>query len=247
MTEKLYVLTAVVAKSMVEKAAAVWNAQYPEMPCEITGGGSVALIRKVRAGVPCDVLISADDAIIDSMMIPEYADAYQIFAGNKMVITSLHGKPISTENWKETILDPEITFGYSDPTIDPGGYRAEMAILLADEAEQGLTEKLMNHPGRKIFPDANGTDADYKIYYYTKAILSGNPYAELPDVMNMSDPALNDIYAKAVIELGDGNVAGSSINHALTIPKTAQNKEAAEEFIKIFLAQDFAAEGFLPR
>ena len=247
MSKSLKILTAGVAFSMVKKAAAIWEKKNPDLPCEIISGGSVDLIRKVKNGVPCDVLISADDAIIRSMLFPQYADNLKIFAGNRMVVLSLNGKPVTDTDWQDKLLASDTVFGYSDPTLDPGGYRAEMAILLADCKEAGLAEKLMKHPGRKILNSADEKSADYKIYYYTKALASGNPFAVLSPEMDLSDPALNDTYAKVEIDLGDGKVKGSAINHALTIPKTAEHKKEAEEFVEIFLAQDFASEGFLPR
>lgn len=247
MGEKLNILTAGVAKAMVEKAAAEWDKSHADMPCEIYSGGSVDLIRRLIAGTPCDILISADDAIVDSMLIPEYADSYRIFAGNRMVITSLHGKEISDEDWVERLLDKDNSFGYSDPMLDPGGYRAEMALLLADCVEEGLADKLMQHPGRKILAQANDNFTDYKIYYYTKCYNTGRPFAELPVQMNLSDPAYNDIYRQAVLDLGDVRVEGGAINHVLVIPKTAEHIEAAEQFSELFLAQDFEAEGFCKR
>ena len=140
---------------------------YPGRLCE--------LIRDCISGDPCDLLISADDAIIRSMMIPEYTDGYRIWAGNKMVII---GEDINSENWTDKLLADDATFKHNDPYADPGGYRAVMAILLADKFKAGLTERLMNHPGhigmeKTIGPFGNLKPARYHFMYRSAAIASG--------------------------------------------------------------------------
>ena len=206
-------------------------------------------MRDCVAGDPCDVLISADDAIIRDMMMPEYTDGYRIWAGNKMVVV---GEDITSENWEEKLLAPDATFKHHNPYGDPGGYRAVMAMQLADEYKPGLAERLMNHPGhigmeKATGPFGNMKEAKYEFGYYSGPKSAGKNFAELPAVMDLSDPALAATYAKVCFAVDDQNtVTASPIAHALTIPKTAVHKEAAKEFAQMFLALDKTAAGFLP-
>ena len=247
---RLHVFCAGVSMKPVKETADKWNALHPELPVVVTPGGSVDLIRDCIAGDPCDVLISADDAIIRTMMMPEYADGYRIWAGNKMVLI---GEGITSENWEEKLLAPDATFKHHNPYGDPGGYRAVMAMLLADEYKPGLAERLMNHPGhigmeKNAGPFGGMKEAKYEFGYYSGAKSFGRNYAELPAVMDLSDPALADTYSKAGFAIDDENtVTAAPIAHALTIPKTAAHKEAAKEFAMMFLALDKEAVGFLPR
>ena len=248
MAAKLHVLSAGVALNLAREAADKWNALHPGLPAAVTPGGSVDLIRACLAGDPCDVLISADDSIIRTMMMPEYAEGCRIWAGNKMVVI---GGDINSGNWEEKLLAPDATFRHHDPYGDPGGYRAVMAMLLADEYKPGLTERLMNHPGH-IGMEKNqgpsGKEAKYEFYYYSSAKSAGRNFAELPAVMDLSDPKLAATYAKVSFAVDDRNtVTATPIAHALTIPKASAHQEAAREFARLFLALDKEAAGFLPR
>ncbi len=247
---RLNVLTAGVAMRMVNDTATRWNELHPELPAVVTPGGTVDLIRDCLAGVPCDLLISADAAIIGSMLMPQHVDGYRVWAGNKMVVA---GEGINSENWQERLLAPDATFKHMSPYGDPGGYRAVMAMLLADAHEPGLSDKLMNHPGhygmeRNPGPFGVMQQTQYDFTYRSAAIGAGRNFAELPAVMDLSDPALAEQYAKVSFAVDEANtVTATPIEHALTIPKATPHKEAAREFARLFLAIDKEAAGFLPR
>ncbi|MCL1803006.1 MAG: substrate-binding domain-containing protein [Eubacteriaceae bacterium] len=247
--DSLKIFCAGVSYALVKGLEEKWNALYPDLPAIATPGGSVDLIRKCIAGEDCDVLISADDTIIRSMLVPQYANSCTVWAGNKMVVA---GEGITSENWEEKLLSPNATFKHSNPYGDPGGYRAVMAILLADEYKPGLTDKLMNHPGHigmQKDPDpALAQDAQYSIYYYSGAKSSGANFAELPEVMDLSSPSLASIYAKACFAVDENNtVVATPISHGLAIMNSSVHKEAAEEYVRMFLEIDKEAAGFLLR
>jgi len=247
---RLHIFCAGVSMKPVKDTADKWNALHPELPVVVTPRGSVDLVRDCIAGDPCDVLISADDAIIRTMMMPKYADGYRVWAGNKMVVI---GEGINSGNWEEKLLAPDATFKHHNPYGDPGGYRAVMAMLLADEYKPGLAERLMSHPGHIGMEKSSGPfggmkEAKYEFGYYSGAKSFGRNFAELPAVMDLSDPALAGTYAKVCFAVDDENtVTAAPIAHALTIPNTAAHKEAAKEFARMFLAVDKEAAGFLPR
>ena len=248
----LQVFTAGVAMGIVKETVQRWNLKHPDFQAEMHPGGSVDLIRRVLAGERCDVLIVADDTNIAEMLMPEKADGYTIFAGNSIVVAAMPGYTISSADWKEKLTAPDAVFLNKDPYGDPGGYRAVMAMQLADEVEPGLAEKLLNHPGHlgmdKNMDRKNPPPYQYDFLYRSGAIASGRPFADLPDCMNLSDPALKDVYAKASFAVDENNtVIGAPIAHALTIPKTAKFPEAAKEFAAQFLKNSFTERGFIPR
>jgi molybdate/tungstate transport system substrate-binding protein len=247
---RLNIFCAGVSMKLIKETAEKWNVLHHELLAVVTPAGSVDLIRSCLAGEPCDVLISADDTIIRTMMIPQYADGYRIWAGNKMVVT---GEDITSENWEEKLLAPDATFKHHNPYGDPSGYRAVMAMLLADLYKPGLADRLMNHPGhigmeKLVEPFGNQKEVKYEFTYYSSAKSLGKNFAELPVMMDLSDTALADTYEKINFSVDDWNtVCATPIAHALTIPKTATHTEAAKEFVKMFLALDKEAAGFLPR
>ena len=249
--DNLYILNAGCVLQQVKSTVDRFNTTYDDIQAVYSSGGSVKCIQQLIEGDPCDLLISADDAIIANMMIPQWTDGYYVFAGNSMVLVpSTPNKQISSGNWIDTILDANATFGHYDPRIDPGGYRAVMACILADSVAPGLAKRLLEHPGRRIVASSSSEKPDFMFSYRSAPVSKGTPFAELPESMNLSQLALNEHYATAIIDLdndGKNIVHGSAICHALTIPFTSKNTEAALQFAEMFLENDFASQGFLPR
>ncbi|MDD5604581.1 MAG: substrate-binding domain-containing protein [Dehalococcoidales bacterium] len=122
---RLHIFCAGVSMKLVKRVAEEWNKLHPDLPANVVPGGSVALIKDCISGEPCDVFISADDSIIQTMMMPKYAEGYRIWAGNKMVVT---GDDINSSNWEEKLLAEDATFKHMNPYGDPGGYRAAMGF-----------------------------------------------------------------------------------------------------------------------
>lgn len=249
--KKLVIFTAGVMMGLVKQKAEEWNELNPDFPAVVCPGGSVDLINRILNGERCDILITADAENIPQMLMPEFVTGYQIFCGNAMVILAADGRDISSDNWKEKILDPDAKFLHLNPYGDPVGYRAVMAMKLADWAEPGLGEKLLNHPGH-LGMDKNVhmnmkqlPDHDYMITYRSVAVKQGRPYAELPDEMNLSQEGLKNLYKKASFEIAPGQtVFGAPILHAGTILKKCCCQKEAHQFWECFLQVDFAANGF---
>ncbi len=247
---RLNILCAGVSLKLVKQTADIWNKMHPELPAVVTTGSSVDIIRDCISGYPCDLLVSADDSIIESMLMPDYVSGYRIWGGNKMVIC---GEGISPDNWIDRLLASGASFKHKDPYGDPGGYRAVMAMLLADKVEPGLSGRLMNHPGhigmeKNPGPFGNMKPADYSFTYLSAAVSMGVDYTELPAVMDLSDPDLASEYAEVSFAVDkDNTVTATPIAHALAIPKTSLHLSSAAEFAELFLNIDKSKHGFLLR
>ncbi|MDL2225753.1 substrate-binding domain-containing protein [Eubacteriales bacterium OttesenSCG-928-M02] len=243
----LHILHAGCVMKQVRDTVSRFQEENPSITVNAKPGGSVDCIRRMIDGEPCDLIILADDAIIQSMMMPSHADGYVIFAGNSMGLVSTEGAQISTDTWRDTLLAPDATFGHFEPKGDPGGYRAVMAMMLADRVEPGLSQKLLDHPGHMVIEGRDGPRPQFMFTYMSGAKNSGMPYAALPDEMNLGNDVLNAIYQTAVFDLGETTVTGSAINHALTIPFSATEKDLAKDFAASFFQTDFSAEGFIQK
>lgn len=119
-----------------EEVKAVFEAEHPGTAVILEPGGSVEIIRRViGGGKVADVVASADYALIPRMMMPEHADWYLTFAKNRMVLAytdeSRHADEITADNWYEILGRAGVRWGFSDPNLDPCGYRALMVIELA--------------------------------------------------------------------------------------------------------------------
>ncbi len=120
-----------------EKLASIYEKQYG-VPVYIEPSGSVFAIRKVvDLKRRCDVLGVADYRLIPKFMFPKYAKWYAIFATNQIVLVfTNHSKYVSyllkhPDKWYIVLQMPGVRYGFSNPNVDPCGYRAVGVIALA--------------------------------------------------------------------------------------------------------------------
>ncbi len=131
----------------IEKA---FEAQYPWIDVQLESSGSVKAIRKViDLHKPCDVVASADYSLIPQMMFPVYADHVKLFARNELVLCytkrSKFAKEINSRNWYKILAREGVKWAFSNPNLDPCGYRAMMCILLAEAYyKKPLAESLLS-------------------------------------------------------------------------------------------------------
>ncbi len=162
------------AFSQVEKEFA---ALHPGVTVSDISGGSVALARRMAAGIQsCDVFAAADYTDIDLFLKPiGLADYTIVFAEGRMVLAYLATDPktqgiaaagdfkppasvpeaIST--WYQVLLAPGVRIGGAHPFLDPGGYRSHMIFQLAQAHHNvaNLYNALLEH--YVVFPAAEGT------------------------------------------------------------------------------------------
>jgi len=121
----------------LEEIEARFEADHPNVDVHLEPAGSVQCVQKVtELGEQADVVASADYSLIPSMMIPDYAEWYVIFARNEMTLayaeTSRYSDEIDEDNWYEILARPDVKWGFSNPNLDPCGYRTPMVIQLSE-------------------------------------------------------------------------------------------------------------------
>jgi len=123
-----------------EDIKAQFEADHTNVEVQLEPGGSVTRVQKItELGEECDVLASADYTLIPSMMMTSdsnYTDWYITFAVNRMTIAytdnSRYADEINSTNWYQTLRRSDVKWGFSDPNMDPCGYRSPMVIQLAE-------------------------------------------------------------------------------------------------------------------
>ena len=263
---ELNVFCAGVAGKLARKVADAFAAERPDVQVNLQIGGSTAGVNKLLGGEAFDVLILADNSDIENRLMPEYADGYFIWGGNAMTVI---GCDITPDNWAERLCDPASVITHRNPYDDPGGYRAVMALKLADQVEPGLSERIFANPGYKgvdraqyVRPAAKPGEkpqfkgpqppepGHYDISYRSMPVALGFPYVDLPAQMNLGDPAYEDLYRTVTFAVdgadGPEEVRGTTIYHAVCIPKGAPHVDEARVFVAEFLKTDFVGRGFTP-
>jgi len=206
---------------------------------------------------PCDVLASSDYQVIDSLLIPQFADWNLKFATNEMAIVfraeSRRAKDITRNNWPDILMDSKVNIGRADPNADPCGYRTIMTLKLAElyYHKPGLAGKLLSKDTRFIRPKEvdllallEAGELDYVFLYRSVAEQHGLQFLKLPDEINLKRADLEDQYQKVSVEL-NGTTPGSKITqygssmvYGVTIPKNAPNPELAKKFIEYLLSAE---------
>jgi molybdate/tungstate transport system substrate-binding protein len=236
-------------------------------------GGSVSLARQITAGRQlADLYAGADFEVIDQMLQPAgFADYSIRFAAGAMVLAYTTeskqaatiagpGKfeppdnvPEAAADWATQLTRPGVTLSGSHPFLDPGAYRADMIFQLAQAhyALPNLYDQMLSHYRIAGVPGGLGKAFDYQFTYehgaraaaaYDK---SGNyRYVQLPDEVNLGNPAMSAHYAKFSVPMPGLQTAGSAatvsipatrVTWGITLMKSAPNPEHAIAFLQFLL------------
>jgi molybdate/tungstate transport system substrate-binding protein len=235
--------------------------------------GSVDAGRQITAGgQACDLYAPADVLDIDLFMKPAgYADFNIVFARGRMVLAysargvaarklpsiADPGNPArATAKWYEVLTMPGVAIGSGNPFLDPGAYRASMIFQLAEAYYKvpNLYNNLLEHvviAGADPLAPTLGKGFDFQFTYEhnARATASANPdyrYVDLPDEINLSDPAKDPYYREHAIVVLPGlgtprsarNIAvpGTHVAWGITVLKDAPHKANAVKFLELLLS-----------
>lgn len=253
-----------IAGSLTVPFAAVnkeYNKLYPGVEVLTESGGSATMIRKVTdLKKECGVIGSADYKIVPKLMFPDYADWYIIFASNQMVLCftekSKYAKEINADNWHQVLQRNGVTYGRSDPDLDPCGYRTLMVWQLAEKHYNapGIYNKLYGAKGDTMKAKAveliallESSDLDYAFEYDSVAKQRNLKYITLPAKINLSSAEFESFYAQAKVSIKGAKpsetitLAGEPILYAVTIPKSFSDQQMAIGWVEFLLSDRGAA------
>lgn len=235
-----------------------FNSHYPGIKIFREAAGSRICARKiVDLHRPCDVIACADYTVIDTLLIPRYAEWNIKFASNEMVIAftedSRSPGDIDKDNWYDILPGKDAAFGRSDPNADPCGYRAVFMIKLAEKfySRPGLAAKMLAKDRRYIRPKEvdllallEAGELDYIFIYRSVAEQHKLKYITLPDEINLKNVKFADFYKNASVRITGKKPGtfitktGEPIVYGVTIPKNAPNRELALVFLTFLLEPD---------
>jgi molybdate/tungstate transport system substrate-binding protein len=242
----------------IRQLAVNFVARHSGIVPEVRIGGSVAVARAIAdsAEVP-DVFISADDTVIDAILIPRGTSWSAGFARTSLVLAytenSKYADEISTRNWTDVLSKPDVHGARSDPAEDAAGYRAIMFFELA--ARFYLRPHLaatLEHamPITDFGPDERELEAkfadgtiDYMPIYRASAAEHELEWLELPASINLGDTAFASSYAAVRARIPSGGstadsatIFGAPILYGLTVPRAAAHADAAVAFVRYILS-----------
>jgi molybdate/tungstate transport system substrate-binding protein len=257
-TQKVIIFHAGSLSVPLAAIAEAFKKEHPDIELIMEAAGSRHCARKITdLGKDCDIILSADYAVIDNLLIPEYATWNIQFASNEMAIVyhedSRYSEIINEHNCFDVLLKEDVVFGRSDPNSDPCGYRAVLSIKLAENLYQieNLTRNLLQKNTNYIRPKESdllalleSKNLDYIFLYRSLAEQHGLKYIQLSDSINLKNPLLSDHYAGVSIDIS-GKKPGTLISrkgeamiYGMSILKHALHPEAALIFADFFLNRE---------
>jgi len=108
---------------------------------------------------------------------------------------------------------------------------------LAEQLEQASPPEYIRPKETDLIPLLQTGDLDYAFNYLSVAVQHDLEYVNLPDRINLSNPAFTDQYREALVLLdGEGpgeyiSRYGDPIIYGVTIPSSAPNPDLAELFL----------------
>lgn len=242
----------------MKEVAAAFNKLYPDVKILMESAGSVASARKITdLQKPCDIMASADYAVIDNMLIPAHADWNIQFVSNELSIVytekSRYASQINKNNWFDILMKKDVAFGRADPNSDPCGYRTVMALQLAEKhyKKPGLAAKFLSKDQNYIRPKEvdlvallESGSLDYIFLYRSVALQHQLNYVSLPDQVNLKNPAYAKLYATARVDINGKEpgkketMSGEAMIYGVTILRNAPNKAAALAFVRFLLSKE---------
>jgi molybdate/tungstate transport system substrate-binding protein len=157
--------------------------------------------------------------------------------------------------WYEILTMPGVAIGGGNPFLDPGAYRGPMIFQLAEAYYKvpNLYNNMLEHvviAGSDPSAPALGKGFDFQFTYEhnARATASTNAdyrYVNLPDEVNLSDPAKDAFYRQNAIVVIPGlgtlrsartiAVPGAHVAWGITLVKDAPNRENAIKFLQLLL------------
>jgi len=259
--EKVIIFNAGSLAYPLTKVKEAYEKLHPNVEIITEAAGSRMCARKISdLGQKCDIMMSADYSVIDSLLMPKYATWDIKFATNQMSVVytdkSKYASEINSSNWYKILEKNDIICGHSNPNDDPCGYQTLLMLKLASvyynepqlyskvEAKHEKGEGIIRPKETDLLGLLGTGEIDYIFIYKSIAVQHDLKYIQLPPEINLGSISYDNFYKQASVSLS-GKTPGSTITkiggpiiYGLTIPSNAPNKKAAIKFLEFFLGPE---------
>ncbi len=236
-----------------------FEARHPDIDIVREAAGSRTCARKITdLHQEADIMASADESVITTLLFPDFTDFSIAFARNEMVImytnTSRYHDTITAENWPDILLKKEVSYAHSDPNKDPCGYRTRFVWQLEEKYSnrpglyQQLTKKMNPAHIRPKETDLiallEAGEIDYLFIYRSVAEQHHAPFVTLPEEINLGSVKFSRYYASASLKINGKKPGtfiekrGAPMKYAVTVLKKAPHRKEAVQFLAFLLSKE---------
>ncbi|MBU6448807.1 MAG: substrate-binding domain-containing protein [Rhodospirillales bacterium] len=150
--------------------------------------------------------------------------------------------------WTKIFMDPDFRLGRTDPTVDPQGQYVLFALQLAERYYKlpGFVQKVAGPMlnTAQIFAEPSllarlqAGQVDATLGYKSAVVSQKLPFIELPDAVNLSNPALKASYEKASLEVKGKTIHPSPLVFYAMALKGAADPKAAADYVSFLAGPD---------
>ncbi len=226
------------------------------------GQGAMALAHLITGGtLKPDVFVPVSAGPAKLVRAAGLADKAVPVASTSIVLAYSPVSKFATQfatnkglEWTRIFLDPSFRLGRTDPAVDPQGQYVLFALQLAGLYYKlpGFAEKVagpLQNPAQvfaepSLLARLEAGQVDATLGYKSAVVSQNLPYIELPDAVNMSNPALaGSMYSKASLTLAGKDGKTKTVHpsplvfYAMAL-KAAASPKAAADYVAFLQSQD---------
>jgi len=234
---------------------ALFEKKYPNVKVEPQFGGSVKMAKQItELHKDADLLAVADYSVIPKYMFaqPAHADWYVGFARNAITFVytdkSKGAKDVNGKDWYKVLAQKGVEIGRSNPDTDPSGYQTVQMLNLANKyyndpkIEQSVLANAplsnMRDTETSLISALQLGQLDYLAIYRSDALQHHLKFIDMPNKIDLSDPAESAYYAQGVAHTKNGDLKGKPIVYAITMVKGSKNADIAEKYVEFLLGPE---------
>ncbi|WAC19376.1 molybdate ABC transporter substrate-binding protein [Luteolibacter sp. SL250] len=153
--------------------AALYEKEHGEKP-QLNFGGSNALARQIRAGAPCDVFFSADEATLNQLLEDKllHENSVTKLLGNSLVVITPVSSPLVISSAAD-LASPSIKrLALGDPAAVPAGVYARKWLEGRQQWDAVAGKVVATENVRAALAAVASTNAGAGIVYRTDAMIS---------------------------------------------------------------------------
>jgi molybdate/tungstate transport system substrate-binding protein len=246
----------ILAAGSLQHALETGLAPAVDVPIRVEAHGSATVARLIAEGQrDPDIVTVADTALFEAPLSPPW---YATFTSNAVVLaynpdTEGGRRVADADRWYEPLVDGDVRLGRTDPDRDPLGYRTLFTLELAARhyadapaLRETIPRRRQLYPETALIGGFETGSIDAAFAYRNMAVERGYDYVDLPDRIDLSNPAHADRYSTVSYTLPSGQeIRGGPISYGSTV---RHRSDAALSVFAAHTTGDYLADaGFLLR